>query len=108
MATRPFDQIAENARKTWTPDVHDFAASYEAELRTEVREQIRLGHQLAAARTAAHLTQKQLAERAHVPQPEISRIERGLGNPTRDTLLKLTTAMGAQITIVPPATHVSA
>ena len=107
MATRSFDAIAQATRAKWSPEVTHFAAELGTELEAEVREQLKLGRQLAEVRKVAQLTQEQLSERSHVGQAEISRIERGLGNPTRDTLVRLTVAMGAEITIA-PATHSSA
>ena len=53
------------------------------------------------ARKAACLTQAELSARAFVQQAEISRIERGLGNPTRDTLLRLALAMGTRLVLIP-------
>ena len=45
-----------------------------------------LGLQFHDVRVAMGLTQKELAVRAGVPQADISRIERGAGNPTEATL----------------------
>ncbi|WP_448073239.1 helix-turn-helix domain-containing protein [Georgenia yuyongxinii] len=101
MATRSFDEIANAARAAWDPAVTEFAAGLGADLEAEVTEQLRLGRQLAEARRAAHLTQQQLSNRSHVGQAEISRIERGLGNPTRDTIIRLTAAMGAELAVIP-------
>src|SRR5947207_15195676 len=41
------------------------------------------------ARRRAGLSQRELARRSGVPQPSISRIERGVGSPTVDTLERL-------------------
>ncbi|ERL64229.1 helix-turn-helix domain-containing protein [Schleiferilactobacillus shenzhenensis] len=54
---------------------------------------------VSAARKDAKLTQRQLAERAHVPQSTIARIERG-ENTSMETLSKLATAMGKKLDVV--------
>jgi ribosome-binding protein aMBF1 (putative translation factor) len=101
MATRSFDDLAQRAAAKWTPAVKEFAAKFNAELDGEMTAQAELGRQIAAARLSARLTQTELAARAFVQQAEISRIERGLGNPTRDTLLRLAAAMGVRLALVP-------
>lgn len=67
----------------------------------ETTAQEALGRQLAEARKLAHLTQPQLAQQTGLQQADISRIEHGLGNPTRDTLLKLADALGMEIVLRP-------
>jgi len=58
-----------------------------------------LGTQLYKARFASGLTQRELAERSGVRQPDISEIERGGGNPTRSTLEKLGVILGVDFNI---------
>jgi DNA-binding XRE family transcriptional regulator len=103
MATRTYRSIADAAKAQWSTETHEFSARLGAELAAEVDAQVQLGRDLAAMRAAAALTQGQLAARASVQQAEISRIERGFGNPTRDTLIRLATAVGARVTLVPVA-----
>ncbi|UPK76042.1 XRE family transcriptional regulator [Nocardioidaceae bacterium SCSIO 66511] len=50
------------------------------------------GQQVRAARSAANLTQRELAERSSVRQPNISAIERGLVEPRRETVERLLAA----------------
>jgi transcriptional regulator with XRE-family HTH domain len=64
-------------------------------------DQVQLGAELAAARSRHQLSQQALQERAGVQQAEISRIERGVGNPTAATLLRLAGALGHKLTPVP-------
>ena len=59
------------------------------------------GHVIYSARKARNLRQSDLAELSGVAQADISRIERGLGNPTRDTLLKIADALDVRIAVVP-------
>jgi transcriptional regulator with XRE-family HTH domain len=52
---------------------------------------------LNMARRRAGLSQRELARRSGIPQPSISRIERGLGSPTVDTLERLLRACGMEL-----------
>lgn len=101
MPSRNYSDIAKKARAKWSPQAHDIAARLGEQLDAEVSDQMALGHDLAAARLAAHLTQPQLAATSGIQQADISRIERGLGNPTRDTLLKLAGALDTRLTFTP-------
>lgn len=60
----------------------------------------RLAAQTLRLRTALGLTQQQLSEATGVQQSEISRIERGQGNPTYRTLTRLAVAGGKRIAFV--------
>jgi DNA-binding phage protein len=53
-----------------------------------------------AVRRRRRMTQAQLARRSGVPQSEISRIERGVANPTAATLRALVEALGAELHLV--------
>lgn len=75
--------------------------------RAALAESARVGTHMLKLRIARELTQVQLAERSGVAQSEISRIERGLANPTEDTLAKLATALGAHVEVVPDEATVS-
>lgn len=57
--------------------------------------------ELITARRAASMTQALLAERAGVPQSEISRFERGQGNPTIETVGRLFAALGRRVASAP-------
>lgn len=54
---------------------------------------------LTQARITAGLTQKQLAEKTGIYQADISKIERGLSNPSIQTLQRLADGMGMNIKI---------
>ena len=54
---------------------------------------------LIDARKQSGLTQKQLAERTGIAQADISRLERGTGNPSLKTLHRLTEGMGMRLKI---------
>jgi XRE family transcriptional regulator, regulator of sulfur utilization len=53
--------------------------------------------QIASLRREKHLTQQQLAAKTGIQQAEISRIEKGRGNPTLKTLAAIGTALESPI-----------
>lgn len=55
---------------------------------------------ISNGRKTKKLTQQQLAEISGVPQPEISRFEGGLANPTLDTMVKLMVALDLEMALV--------
>jgi uncharacterized protein len=59
------------------------------------------GTALRYARRRAGLTQRELAERAGVPQPAIARIERGVVSPRIATLDRLLAATGEALELAP-------
>ena len=61
---------------------------------------LRLGDQLRAIRRSRNLTQKEVAERAGISQPALSRIELGGGVPDIETLQRLGRAMGVRFRII--------
>ncbi len=69
-------------------------------IRKVFAEDIRLGLQYRDARVGRGLTQRQLAELSGVPQADISRIERGGGNPTKATLQRLAGALERRLSLV--------
>lgn len=58
------------------------------------------GRILREARRSAGLGQRELARRARVPQPTLSRIERGLTSPRFDTLDRLLRECGRELDLV--------
>ena len=58
-----------------------------------------LAYHLLLAREEAHMTQKELAEKTGIYQADISRIERGLGNPSLSTLKRLASGLGKTLEI---------
>ena len=61
---------------------------------------LRLGDQLRAIRRSRNLTQKEVAERARISQPALSRIELGGGVPDIETLRRLGIAMGVRFHVI--------
>jgi ribosome-binding protein aMBF1 (putative translation factor) len=91
MGTRFDDWVAER-EATETPS--------ETQLRKRFAAGITLGLQYRDARVAEGLTQRQLAKLSGVPQADISRIERGAGNPTEATLERIAAALGRKLQLV--------
>lgn len=56
-------------------------------------------HAVAAARALAGLSQKQLAALSGIDQSDISKIERGVANPSVATLDRIASALGGKLTI---------
>lgn len=56
--------------------------------------------ELLALRAQRGLTQVEVADRAGIDQAEVSRLERGAGNPTEQTLNRMAEALGARWTLV--------
>jgi XRE family transcriptional regulator, regulator of sulfur utilization len=72
----------------------------EAELRGRFEAAIQLGLQFRDARVARGLSQRELSERSGVRQADISRVERGAGNPTEATLQRLASALERRLELV--------
>jgi len=89
----------------------DFMVEVEREARAEgpgalaelhhLEQRFGLAADLIALRREKATTQSQLAAMTGVHQSEISRIERGVGNPTVQTLARLGSALGARLSFVP-------
>jgi transcriptional regulator with XRE-family HTH domain len=61
------------------------------------------GRLVHTARLRSGLTQRELARRAHIPQPMVSVIERGQQDPRHGTLVRLLRACGLDLDLVPLA-----
>lgn len=58
-----------------------------------------LAYSLSLAREQANMTQKELSVKTGIYQADISKIERGLGNPSLTTLKRLAEGVGAELKI---------
>ena len=91
--TEQFDSYLE--RRVATASDEEKALQHEYDL------QFALARQVLFLRKEGGLTQVQLAEKVGIDQAEISRIERGAGNPTMETLQRIADAFpGVQIGFV--------
>lgn len=61
---------------------------------------LRMGDQLRAIRRSRNLTQQEVADRAGISQPALSRIELGGGVPDIETLRRLGNAMGVRFHLI--------
>lgn len=59
-----------------------------------------LAYQFSIARHQADMTQKELSEKTGIYQADISKIERGIGNPSLSTLQRLAEGLGRKLEIV--------
>ena len=108
---KPYNELAGGpGMKT---SFEEFIDELEAEVRAEgpqawaeweqMGSHLRFAAQFARLRLERSLTQAQLSERSGVRQGEISRLEAGKGNPSRDTLFRVARALGAELRLVPVA-----
>lgn len=72
----------------------DFKSEYDA-----LAPEFAVVQTLMEARIKVGLTQKQLSEKTGISQADISRIERGIANPSLKTLQRLASALGKKIQI---------
>jgi len=72
----------------------EFAAAYEA-----LEPQYQIARAIIAARLESGLTQAELAEKASLPQSNISRLESGTFNPTVQTLEKVAAGLGKKLEV---------
>lgn len=99
--TIKWEDLQAEIQQDWTAEDFRVYEAVAAAFKAEMAQHARLGAQVAAARKAKGLTQMELARRSDVQQAEISRIERGGGNPTATTLIRLAEALGQQFMLVP-------
>jgi DNA-binding phage protein len=76
------------------------ADEVELELFDEFNNAFRLANQILSARKRVGLTQVELALRSGIGQSEISRIERGEGNPTVETLSRVGRSLNLNLQFV--------
>jgi XRE family transcriptional regulator, regulator of sulfur utilization len=98
---RSYEDVVAPLREANSPDLTNFVATVEAHFEAVYDLTFGLGEALAARRAELHLSQVQLAERAGVPQADISRIERGKGNPTLGTIGKILDVLQLQLDVRP-------
>lgn len=89
---RQFEDYVEEYRAT--------ADAAELEMLDEYNDSFRLANQILSARKRIGLTQLELASRSGIGQSEISRIERGEGNPTVETLSRVGRSLSLNLQFV--------
>lgn len=95
-----FSDLASEAREGWSVEAAQVGDAAARVFASEMDDREALGKALSALRAHRELTQPELFAASGVQQAEISRIERGLANPTVSTVEKLTHAMGGRLTVV--------
>lgn len=98
---KQFTGLAERAKAGWSDETRTVYEAAAAQFTAELAAQAELGRQLTAAREQRQLSQQALQTRTGIQQSEISRIERGIGNPTTATLLRLAEALGVKLSLLP-------
>ena len=96
-----FDELANEIKKSWSEEATRLYEETTREYREEVSRRQEIGRACAEARRKKALSQPSLSALSGVRQSDISRIERGLANPTTSTLLRLTHALDCDLVIVP-------
>jgi XRE family transcriptional regulator, regulator of sulfur utilization len=91
MGTRFSDYLAESEAGD-TPE--------DAAVRAMFAAAIALGLQFRDARVSRGLTQADLSGQTGIPRADISRIERGAGNPTESTMQRLAHALNGRLQLV--------
>lgn len=99
--TRSFADLSAEIRASWDEDARSVYDAASHAFAAEVAARVALGQQLTRARHEQGFTQRALAERSNVQQAEISRIERGVANPTASTLARIAGALDRSLTLSP-------
>lgn len=99
MKLRSHQELTAELRAEDTPAVHAFERASRDHFRQARLESFGIGKRLADRRHELRVSQRDLAARASIPQAEISRIERGLGNPTLLTLARLAEALDLEVAL---------
>lgn len=98
---RSYEDVTAARRPTSDPVLDRFVEAVETHFEDVYAQTFALGETVAARRSELHLSQVQLAARTGIPQADISRIERGKGNPTLATVTKLLNALDLHLTVRP-------
>jgi XRE family transcriptional regulator, regulator of sulfur utilization len=90
---KKYEEVMAPIREAWSEDTRALVPVVEEHFDRAHRISFGLGEQLAARRA-------ELAKAADVPQADISRIERGKGNPKLATLARIADALDFDIRLV--------
>lgn len=96
---RSYEDVLGVLRPAGDPVLDKFTHAAQTHLEDAYNQTFALGDAVAARRAELHLSQVQLSERTGIPQADISRIERGKGNPTWATVTKILDALGLRLTV---------
>ncbi len=95
---RPYEEVVDSSHLVADSDLERFAEVVRSQIQSEYQETFGLGETVAKRREELHLSQMDLAEKTGISQADISRIERGRGNPTFNTLRKIFAVLQLRMT----------
>jgi len=95
---RPYKEVVDSSHLVADPDLKKFADAARSQIQSEYQETFGLGETVAKRREELQLSQMDLAEKTGISQADISRIERGRGNPTFSTVRKIFVALQLRMT----------
>ena len=98
---RKFEELASRTKSGWSDNGHRVYDAATDAFKSEMDDRADLGMVIAQARKQRHLSQLALAQLSGIQQAEISKIERGISNPTTATLMKITAPLGLRLTVSP-------
>ena len=101
MKLRSHEELAAELRAGDDPEVRTFEQAARDHFRQARLESFGIGKKIAKRRQELRVSQRELATRSDVPQADVSRIERGLGNPTLLTLARLAEALDLEVALQP-------
>lgn len=96
---RPYEEVIDTISLLKDPNLKKFADALRVQIQAEYQEIFGLGDILAQRRLELNLSQVQLAKRSGLTQEDISRLERGNGNPTLFTIKKLLGALQLKLAV---------
>ena len=99
IVTKSFAELTARARSAWSDEDRAIFDAASGAFESEAAVQAELGAQLAGLRSELRLSQQRLSEITGIQQSEISRIERGVANPTTLTLARLAGALGLNLSL---------
>jgi ribosome-binding protein aMBF1 (putative translation factor) len=99
LVATPFNALKTDVMSSWNDDARKVYVAASELFAEELAARAALGAQLASARAHKGLSQRALAELCSVDQAEISRIERGVSNPTADTLNRIASTLNRALTL---------
>jgi XRE family transcriptional regulator, regulator of sulfur utilization len=97
---KKYEEVMAPIREAWSEDTRALVPIVEEHFDRAHRISFGLGEQLAARRAELAISQRELAKASDVPQADISRIERGKGNPKLATLARIADALDCDICLV--------
>lgn len=101
MSTKSFDALMASVSSDWSQEAKDIHSAASTAFSSELSERAEIGSLLANARLSLKMSQGDVAKKSGIQQAEVSRIERGLSNPTIETLSKALKSVGLRLTASP-------